>query len=392
MFKKKGIMAGDSSNTVVVKCRLYDYDTILLNKHFGCSRFVYNEALSLNKELYKKEKRSLSYVELQNRLPEFKQKEETSFLKEVDATSLQQAIQDYSQSLKMFIMRKGGYPSFRKKYLNDTFRIINIKSNNSCSIRFDGGKLKLGKFGWVKTKPNMIIPDGEIQSATVKRTKTGKVFATVCIRRSDKIKQFDKTGKETAIDLGIKNYITLLNGDTVERPLFIKRYEKQLDAMERSLSRKQHNSKNYIKAKKKLAFICEKETNRLMDFQHKLSLSIVRDYDFIAVEHLNVKAMLKDNKIPNKKKVHRLISELGWYRFISMLEYKSKRYGKEFVKVNTYYPSSQTCSHCGYKNMETKNLSVRKWVCPQCGAEHDRDINACYNIYNEGKRILSEKQ
>ena len=162
--------------------------------------------------------------------------------------------------------------------------------------------------------------------------------------------------------------------------------------MERSLSRKQHNSKNYIKAKKKLAFICEKETNRLMDFQHKLSLSIVRDYDFIAVEHLNVKAMLKDNKIPNKKKVHRLISELGWYRFISMLEYKSKRYGKEFVKVNTYYPSSQTCSHCGYKNMETKNLSVRKWVCPQCGAEHDRDINACYNIYNEGKRILSEKQ
>ena len=371
--------------TVNIKMKLYPNSNQLhlLSKYFGCSRYIYNWAINYNQELYKKEKRSLDYCKLANLLKNFKNQKETSFLKEVDSTSLQQSVKDYYQSFTMFLMRKGGYPSYRKKFVNDTFRILNV--NNS--VRIDSDKIRLGKFGWVRTKPMQTIPTGSIQSVTVKRTKTGKVFATVSIRKDQPVEKFVKTGKEVGIDIGIKNFATFSDGAVIEKPDFFLLDDKKIKKLHRELSRKQKGSKNKAKAKLKLASAYEKDRNRREDFLNKLSLSIVKEYDLIAVEHLNIKEMLKDKRY---KRLHRLIQNLGWYSFLTKVQYKANWYGKSFVSVDTYFPSSQTCSECGYQNVNVKDLSLRTWECPNCKAIHDRDANASLNILNEGKRILSQ--
>jgi putative transposase len=393
MFKKNGAFESNETNTVNIKCSL-DIPASkeeLLNQYFGHSRFIYNYCVNYNKELYKNEKRSLSYVELQNLLPELKKDEETSFLKEVDSTSLQQAIQDYCIAMKNFLKKKGGYPSFRNRHQNQTVRIVNVKQKNANnnSIRIDGNKIKLGKFGWVKTKPNQKIPNGDIQSVTIKRTKFGKVYATLTIRRAEPIVQFEKTGKEVGIDVGISNFATFSDGTIIHKPDFILKDEKKKKKLYRQVSRKKLGSKNREKAVQKLAKFCEKDANRREDFTHKLALDIVQNYDFIAVEHLDIKKMLTDTSTAYSKQLHKEIGELGWYSFISKIEYKSKWYGKYFVKVDTFYPSSQLCSNCGYKNTEVKNLAVRNWTCPICNCNHNRDYNASVNILNEGKRLLT---
>ena len=363
----------------------------LINKYFGHSRFVFNKCLDYNKELYKNEKRSLSYVKLQNFLPIWKKEEKTSFLNEVDATSLQQAIQDYCNAREKFLKKQGGYPKHRSKRHKETFRIINIKSNGSYSVRFDGNKLKLGKFGWVITKPCQTIPDGSIQSVTVKRTKTGKVFAILNIRRNTPTVKLPSTNKETGIDLGMKNFAVLSNGIIIPIPYFILQDAKKIKKLYRAISRKQNGSKNKEKSIKQLNIAFEKDKNRRNDFLNKLSLSIVREYDLIALETLSIKEMLKDNKNKHFHKKNRKICELGWYEFARMLKYKSEWYGKTFVQVDRYFASSQICSHCGHKNTAVKDESIKEWICPICNTKHDRDRNAAINILQEGKRILMEQ-
>lgn len=363
----------------------------LINKYFGHSRFVFNKCLDYNKELYKNEKRSLSYVKLQNFLPIWKKEEKTSFLNEVDATSLQQAIQDYCNAREKFLKKQGGYPKHRSKRHKETFRIINIKSNGSYSVRFDGNKLKLGKFSWVITKPCQTIPDGSIQSVTVKRTKTGKVFAILNIRRNTPTVKLPSTNKETGIDLGMKNFAVLSNGIIIPIPYFILQDAKKIKKLYRAISRKQNGSKNKEKSIKQLNIAFEKDKNRRNDFLNKLSLSIVREYDLIALETLSIKEMLKDNKNKHLHKKNRKICELGWYEFARMLKYKSEWYGKTFVQVDRYFASSQICSHCGHKNTTVKDESIREWICPICNTKHDRDRNAAINILQEGKRILMEQ-
>ena len=368
----------------------------LLNKYFGHPRFVYNKCLDYNKELYKKEKRSLSYTELTDLIPLWKKDEKTSFLSEVDATSLQQAIKDYCLSYEKFIKKQGGYPKHRSKRHKETFRIMNLKQKNENhnSVRLNGNKLKLGKFGWVITKPCQTIPDGSIQSVTVKRTKTGKVFATLTIRREQPTKELAKTGKEAGFDLGMKNFAVSSDGVAIPIPEFVSVDAKKIARLHRLVSRKQKNSKNREKAIKQLSVAYEKDSNRRNDFLNKLSLSIVKEYDFIAMEHLDIQSMLKDNKKLKKflsKKKNKKVCELGWYTFMRMVEYKAKWYGKEFVQVDKYYPSSQTCSHCGFINKDIKDESIREWTCPCCNTKHNRDRNAAINILREGKRIKSEQ-
>ena len=372
---------------------LTDEQKEMLPKYFGHSRYVYNYCLQYNKELYEKEKRCLDNKKLQDQLPILKKQEETSFLSEVDSTSLQQAVANYWSAMERFFSHKSGYPKFRSKYRKESFRIANTKHNDNGktdSIRFDSsGNLKIGKFGWVRTKSICKMPEGEIQYATVKRNKTGKVFVTLTVRRDKAPDKLKPTGKEVGIDVGIKNFAVFSNGVIVERPSFLEKDDKKIRRLHRSLSRKQAGSANREKARQKLAVAYEKDSNRREDFHNKLSLSIVENYDLIAMEKLNIKSMLKDKK---NKNLHKKISELGWYSFMSKVKYKAEWYGKVFVQIENSFPSSQICCHCGHQNKEVKDLSVREWECPDCHTKHDRDRNAANNILREGKRILSENK
>ena len=387
MFKNSNAKTAEYG-TVNIKCRIEvpASKQKLLEQYFGHSRYVYNWAVNYNKTLYKEEGRSLNFVELAKMLPQLKSDKATSFLKEVDSTCLQQSLQDYSQCFKMFLQRKSGYPSFRNNHSNQSCRIVNVKSKDNHSIRFDGSNLKLGKFGWVKTKPCQKIPDGEIQSATIKRTKTGKVFVTLSIRRNCPPEHLPYTGKETGIDVGVQDFAVFSDRTVISKPEFFEKDDKKLRRLHRQLSRKQKGSKNRQKMINRLSVVYEKDRNRREDFLDKLSLSIVRDYDFIVTEHLNIQSMLKDK---HYKRLHKNISELGWYSFIQKLKYKSEWYGKSFVQTEAIFPSSQLCSHCGHKNPDVRNLSVREWICPECNTHHNRDLNAAINILREGKRIIA---
>jgi putative transposase len=386
LFKSKNA-AKSEFGIVKIKCKIDipKSKQELLNQYFGHSRYIYNWAVDYNKELYEKEGCSLDYVKLQNQLPILKKEPSTAFLKQVDSTCLQQALQDYSEAFKRFLQRKAGYPGHRSKYDNQSCRIININD----SVRLENNKIKLGKFGWVITKPLQTMPKGKIQDVTIKRTKTGKVFATLSIRREEAITELPKTGKEVGIDVGVKNFASFSDGIVISKPDFFEKDDKKLRKLHRQLSRKQKGSKNRIKAMQKLAVAYEKDKNRRADFINKLSLQIVRDYDFIAMEHLDVKSMLQDKT--TYKDIHKSIQNLGWYSFIKKVEYKADWYGKTFVQVDTYFPSSQLCNHCGFKNTDIKDLKIRKWECPICHTVHDRDLNASNNILSEGKRIISEK-
>lgn len=398
MFKGKNSSVS-KYGTVNIKLllSLTEEQQSLINKYFGHSRFVYNKCLDYNKELYEKEKRSLDFCELVKYIADSKKDEKTSFLSEVDATSLQQAVQDYCTAREKFLKKQSGYPKYRSKRHKETFRIMNLKQKNENhnSVRLNGNKLKLGKFGWVITKPCQTIPDGSIQSVTVKRTKTGKVFATLTIRREQPTKELAKTGKEAGFDLGMKYFAVSSDGVVIPIPEFVSVDAKKIARLHRLVSRKQKGSKNREKAIKQLSIAYEKDSNRRNDFLNKLSLSIVKEYDFIAMEHLDIQSMLKDNKKLKKflsKKKNKKVCELGWYTFMQMVEYKAKWYGKEFVQVDKYYPSSQTCSHCGFINKDIKDESIREWICPECNTKHDRDRNAAINILREGKRIINEKE
>ena len=387
MLKKAGSFQSNQMNTVNIKCRIFIDDTELLNKHFGHARFVFNWAVDLNKTRYANGEKALNAYDLSNLLPAMKKDSTTSFLKEVDATCLQQTLHDYWEAMQRFFAKKGGYPHFKTKYGDQSCRIMNVC--NRIKWNDNGDKLQLGKFGWVRTKPNQSIPKGSIQYVTIKRNKWGKVFATLTIRREDTITPLVKTGNEVGIDIGIKNFANFSDGIIVAKPKFINKSEKKRKRLQRQLSRKKLHSKNYKKAQAKLAKFSEKDANRRNDFAHKLSLDIVRNYDFIAVEHLDIKNMLTTGNTFKDKLLHKTISELGWNSFLLKLKYKSAWYGKQLVQVDTTYPSSQLCSHCGYKNPNVKNLNIREWVCPHCGTKHDRDRNAAENILIEGKRIAS---
>ena len=278
-----------------------------------------------------------------------------------------------------FFKEYTGYPKFKSKHDGHQSYTTNF-TNGNITADFDRGKVKLPQLKEVKAKLHRNF-SGQIKSATVSQMPSGKYYVSILVETEHK--ELVHTTGRIGIDLGIKDLCITSDGKIYENLKIIRKYEKQLVKLQRQLSHKEKRSKNYYKTRKKIALCHEKIRNRRKDYLHKVSHEIISENQVIVSENLQIKNMVKNHQLA------KAISDVSWYELTRQLEYKTKWNGREYIKIDTFYSSSQICSVCGYQNSDTKDLSVRRWICPKCGAEHDRDINAAKNILAEGIRQIA---
>ena len=365
--------------TKAFKYRIYptDEQITLLSKTFGCARYVYNYFLDFKKTEYEESKKDYSDYDLIKLLTPLK--ETLEWLKEPDKCALQNSVKDLDTAFKNFF-KGSGYPKFKSKHKSrDSYR-------TNCNIKLLDGFVQLPKLGRVKIKDRTYRPKtGRILNATVSKTKTGKYFVSICFTEVE-VNELPKTGKNIGLDLGISKFITTSDMYEVLNPKYLETEMAKFKKLHRSLSRKSNGSKNKEKARLKLAKCYEKVTNQRKDFLHKLSRMLIEEYDLIVIEDLKVSNMVKNHSLAQS------ISSASWGSFVRMLQYKASWYGKRVIKVDTFFPSSQLCNSCGYKNREVKNLKVREWECPVCGSHNHRDLNAAKNILQKGLEILEQEK
>ena len=355
---------------------------ILIQKTFGSCRFVYNHYLAKRIEMYKTDKTTMSCNQCSKDMTSLKK--ELEWLKEPDSHALQYSLKDLDQAYKNFFRRvkqgdsKVGFPHFKSKKDNRKSYKTGYINNN---IQVLEKQIKLPKLGLVKCKISKQI-EGRILNATISQNPSGKYFVSVCCTDVN-TPQYSPTGSVVGIDLGIKEFAITSDGVHIENNKFLKKSEKKLAKLQKQLSRKTKGSNNRNKARVKVARCHEKITNQRKDFLHKLSTKLIKNYDIICLETLKVKDMIKNPKLA------KAISDVSWSEFVRQIGYKADWYGKIKQQIDTYYASSQICGECGYKNSETKDLSVREWRCPECHTIHDRDENASNNILKEGLRLFS---
>ena len=349
----------------------------LIQKTFGCVRFVYNYYLNKRKEMYENDKTTFTYNMCSKDLTSLKK--DLEWLKEVDSVGLQSSLKDLDYAYQKFFKEHAGYPKFKSK--KNRYKSYKTKNTNNC-LDFINKHIKIPKLGLVKVRDKQ-IPQGRILNATISQEPNGHYYCSLCCTDVE-FEQYPKTNKNVGIDLGICDFAILSNGIKIENPQFYEQSEKKLAKLQRELSRKTIGSSRWEKTRLKVAKLQKHIANQRNDFLQKLTTIIVSNYDVIAIEDLNVKEMKEtDSKIRNKR-----VGDVSWSEFRRMLTYKSQWYGKELSVIDRYYPSSQICHVCGYRDGK-KSEDIRSWICPHCHSELDRDINAAINILNEGLRLLN---
>lgn len=360
----------------------------LINKTFGCNRFIYNYFLSnIKKSKYTKATENIKYYT--NYL-----KYEYPFLQEVDSIVIRKSLFNLEDSFKRYFKKQNNYPKFKSKFNKNSYNTNAVynsyKNNNYCNIVLDleNKTIKLPKLKNIKIRGyrNLKYINGRILNATISRESNGKYYVSVLYEISEKVKEVTPTSI-IGIDLGVKKLLTLSDGNSYENNKYIEKYEKRIKRTQRELSRKVKGSNNYYKCKKKLAVLHSKLANSRKYYIHKITKNITNEYDIITCEKLHTKEMIIHGK---KNTLSKNINDACFNEILRQLEYKSKFKGKKFYQIYEYYSSSQICSRCDNQDKKYKNLNERIYECTKCHLELDRDLNASINIMFEGLKMYIE--
>ena len=349
-----------------------------LHRQINEAGLVYNHCIALHKRYYKIFGKSLNMYQLQKHLTKLKRISRFVYIKEIGSQAVQEITQRIDRAYKLFFRNlkrkiRTAPPSFKKikKYKSFTLKQAGWKLNET------GNSITIGKQRYRYAKSREI--DGKVKTLTVKRDALGDIYLYfVCETSENEV--LARTGKSVGFDFGLKIFLNASDGRDIASPLFFKQNANAIKMANRNLSRKAKGSNNRKKAKLALAKLHKKVANQRDNFHWQIANKLVGEYALICIEDLNLKAM--------QKRFGRKISDLGFADFVNKLKYMAHITGVSVVEIDRFFPSSQLCSECGYRNTETKNLKIRNWSCPKCGNTHNRDRNASINIEREGSRIF----